>query len=156
MAISQKAEIDSILTKKLNVEWIVKLKKINTSIDKIEAIKKKIFEDRVYNVDNNSCFNVVDYNSPYYRKEQFLYECKIAFWLKIKKNYYFLDLLSNSKSLKILNQITNTDYIKSIEILDGEKGENSVFAGFESRICGMAVIINSDSKKLKRKIRNVL
>jgi hypothetical protein len=153
--LSQETKTDSILTKKQNVEWLLEFKKIKSTKDKLEAIKKKVFEDRVYNVSEKSCFNLVDYDSPYYREKQLLYECKIAFALKIRKGYYLLDLLNNSKSLEILNQVA-ADYIENIEVLDGKTGEALAFAYFGSSSCGMAIIINSDSRKLKRKIKNVL
>jgi hypothetical protein len=149
--LSQETKTDSILTKKQNVEWMLEFKKINSTKDKIEAIKKKVFEDRVYNVNEKSCFNLVDYDSPYYRKEQLLYECKITFVLKIKEEYYSLDIINNSNTFKILNEV-KVDYISKIEIIEGKLAH----AYFGSYNCGIGIIINSESKKLNRKIKNVL
>ena len=149
--LSQETKTDSILTKKQNVEWMLEFKKMNSTKEKIEAIKKKVFEDRVYNVYEKSCINLVDYNSPYYRKEQLLYECKITFVLKIKKEYYSLDIVNNPNTFKILNQV-KVDYISKIEIIEGEIAH----AYFGSYNCGIGIIINSESKKLNRKIKNAL
>jgi hypothetical protein len=149
--LSQETKTDLILTKKQNVEWLMEFKKINSIKDKIEAIKKKVFEDRVYNVNEKSCFNLVDYDSPYNRKEQLLYECKITFVLKIKKEYYSLDIVNNPNTFKILNEV-KVDYLSKIEIIEGELA----YAYFGSYNCGIGIIINSESKKLNRKIKNVL
>jgi hypothetical protein len=152
---SQEIEAKQILTEQENVEWIIEFEKINSKNDRLKTIKKKVFNDRIFNINKRSCFNLVDYDSPYYRKEQFLYECKITFVLTVRKEVYLLDLLENSNSLKILNEVTPS-HINNIEILHGGKERMLAHAYFGSSNCGIAVIINSDSKKLKREIKKML
>lgn len=149
------AEKKPILTEKENAEWISEFKKIDSTENKLRAIKKKVFDDRIFNVAEGNCFNIVNYDSPYYREEQLLYECKIAFALKIGEVFYFLDIVQNPKTFKILSQV-KTKYIADIKVLDGDFGSALALAYFGSSNCGMAVIIKSKSKKLKRNIKNAL
>lgn len=135
------------LTEKNNKEWLEGFK-IKISIDEqLRLIKQKVFDDRVFNISDKSCLKIVNTRSPYYRKEHFFYECKITFALKLKDSYYLLDIVNNPDTFKILKEVS-TNNIKNIEILDGK----IALAYFGSGNCGVAILINSDSNKLKRKI----
>ena len=151
LTFSQEAEKKTILTEKQNIEWVNEFKLLETNAEKLNAIKKKVFIDRVYNVFEKSCFVIVDRSSPYYKKEQILYECKITFALKIKEKYYLFDIINNPDTFKILNEV-ESGYIDNIEVFEGEMA----YVYFGYRNCGKAIVINTDSKKLKRKIKNVL
>ncbi|TYB71532.1 hypothetical protein ES676_12775 [Bizionia saleffrena] len=137
--LSQQIKTDSLLTEKLNAEWILKFKSINSKKLKLEFIKEKIYYDSKFNARIGTCFVEIDRNHEDYRGEDYYYECKVLFLLKLDKKHYILgvNILDQIKQ----NNLNDITIIKSDINLPG--------------ICGN-ITIEINDKKLKRKIKNVL
>lgn len=135
--LSQEIKTDSLLTKKLNTEWILKLKSMNSKKMKLEFIKEKIYFDSKFNARKGTCFIEIDKNQKEYK--DYYYECKILFLLKLGKNHYIL-------GINVLNQIKQNN-LNDIAII--ERDINL------PEICGN-IIIEINDKKLKRKIEKVM
>ncbi len=146
--LSQEIKTNSLLTEKQNAEWMLKFKNINSKKTKLESIKKKIYFDMKFNGKIGTCFVVVDKNYEYYKGEDYYYECKVLFLLKLGKKHYLLDIIHNPNTFNILNQIKSNN-INDFEIIENENDINSL--GF----CGN-ITIEINDKKLKRKIKNML
>ncbi|WP_405207145.1 hypothetical protein [Aquimarina sp. LLG6339-5] len=149
---SQEIKTDSLLTEKQNAEWIAEFEKLDSKSKQIAEIKKKIFSDTIYKRQQNSCRIVIkNQETVQEAMEKANCECKIVFVLGFKKSVYLLDPNEYQKTNKILELTTNND-INKITVLKGITA--SVLYGTNGR-CGV-VVMYSDSRKFKRKIKNVL
>jgi len=147
-ALSQESKTDSILTEKQNVEWFAEFEKLSLKTDQVSVIKKKIFADTIYKRQNSN-IRIINQNKK--ALEKTICECKIVFVLYFKKDGYILDPIEYPKTNKILELVTEQN-IDEITILKGENG--SALYGTKAR-CGV-VLMHSNSRKFKRKIKNVL
>lgn len=152
---SQEAQQKLILTSKQNFEWVDNYKLLITNAERLDFIKKKVFYDRIYNCIKKSCICFFDASSLSYRGKTQFYECKIAFILKVKEEYYKLDIDENYNTYKILKEV-KSKYINSIEVVGSEEDKSLGAAYFGVANCGVGMIIKSDSKKLHRKIKRLL
>ena len=153
---SQKMETDSLLTKKQNVEWITKFEKLNSKSEQIAEIKKKIYTDSIYIIQNGYnriCCRIIIKNQETIQEamEKANCECKIIFVLTLKKDGYLLDPIEYPKTNRIL-ELVDEKNIDKINIL---KGINALVLYGANARCGV-VIMSSESRKFKRRIKNVL
>lgn len=130
---------DSLLTKKLNTEWILKLKSMNSKKMKLEFIKEKIYFDSKFNARIGTCFIEIDKNQEEYKGQDYYYECKILFLLKLGKKHYIL-------GINILNQIKQNN-LNDIAIIERDINLPEICSN---------IIIEINDEKLKRKIEKVL
>ena len=137
--LSQEIKTDSLLTKKLNAEWILKFKSINSKKLKLESIKEKIYFDNKFNARRGTCFVEIDGNDEDYEDKKYYYECKVLFLLKLENKHYIL-------GVHILNQIKENN-LDGITIIESDINL--------PKICGN-ITIEINNKKLKRKIKKVL
>ncbi|NQY28982.1 MAG: hypothetical protein HRT69_05865 [Flavobacteriaceae bacterium] len=146
--VSQEVKIDSNLSEKQNAEWFMKFEKLSLKSEQITTIKKKIFADTIY-VRQNSKIRIIIKNQKKLKKIDC--ECKIVFVLYFKKGGHLLDPIEHPKTNEILKLITEKN-IDNIRILEGYDG--TALYGSKGK-CGV-VLMHSNSRKLKRKIKNVL
>lgn len=137
--LAQEIKTVSLLTEKQNAEWILKFKSFNSNELKLEFIKEKIQFDSKFNARIGTCVIEKDRNHKDYKGEDYYYECKVLFLLKLDKKHYTL-------GIDVLNQIKQND-LNDITIIESDMN----LLGF----CGN-VTIEINDKKLKRKIKNVL
>ncbi|MEW7292852.1 hypothetical protein [Aquimarina sp. 2304DJ70-9] len=149
---SQETTTDLILTEKQNTEWIASFEKLSSKSDQIAQIKKKIFADTIYKRQKSYCRIVIKNQETIQdAMEKANCECKIVFVLGLKKNAYLLDPTEYPKTNRILELVTD----KNVDKVTVLKGTNaSALYGTNGR-CGV-VIMYSDSRKFKRKVKNVL
>lgn len=154
---SQETETDSLLTEEQNAEWIAEFEKLTSESNQIAEIKKKIVNDSIFYISNinihNWGFKKVERKSLGSGKK--IYEsnceCKIIFKLVVNSAEYLLDYSEFKHTNKIINLIKETN-IDKITIWQKDKA----LALFGQRAkCG-AVVLYSDNRILKRKIKNVL
>ena len=155
-AFSQETKTNSILTEKHNAEWISEFEKINSKSEQIAEIKKKIFLDSIYIRQNGynriGCRIIIQDGESFKESlEKADCECKIVFVLGFKKVAYLLDPIEYPKTSKRLELVTDKN-IDKITVLKGEVA--TAMYGTNGR-CGV-VVMHSDSRKFKRKIKNVL
>lgn len=149
----QNPKIDSLMSKKSNLNWINTLKEVKTKDEKLTIIIEKIKKDSIISqpdiiekivINVNEGENI---NDAINKKTK----CKIVFVLIQGKVGHLLDLNqypNYSAALKYLTEET----IDSIEILKDEKAI-SLYGSLA--ICG-AVIMKSNNRKLKKLIRKSL
>lgn len=153
---SQEIIQDSVLTLKQNAKWIKDFEKLNSKSKQIDEIKKKIFTDSIYIRQNGNIkigCDVIIENEETIREamEKANCECKIIFILSFKKASYLLDPIEYPKTNRILKLVEEYN-IDEINVLKGI--DALVLYGITAR-CGV-VIMSSDSRKFKRRIKNVL
>lgn len=152
---SQEMQVDSLLTAKQNTQWIAQFEKLTTKSKQIAEIKKKIYDDSIYirqNGYNRIGCRIIIKNKESIQEalEKANCECKIVFVLAIRKDGYLLDPIEYPKTNKIL-ELMSEENIHRVNIL---KGINAIaLYGTDAR-CGV-VVISSDSRKFKRKVKNV-
>jgi hypothetical protein len=153
---SQEIKTDSLLTEKQNTQWIAEFEKLTSKSEQIAEIKKKIYADSIYirqNGYNRIGCRIIIKNKESIQEaiEKANCECKIVFVLALKKDGYLLDPIEYPKTNEILELILEGN-IDRINILKGINA--AVLYGTDAR-CGV-VIMSSDSRKFKRKVKNVL
>ncbi len=153
---SQEIKSDAILTEKQNAEWITEFEKLSSKNEQIAEIKKKIYSDSIYirkNGYNRIGCRIIIQNVESFKKslEKSDCECKVVFVLGFKKEAYLLDPIEYPKTNKRLELITNKN-IDKITVLKGNVA--SALYGTNGS-CGV-VVMYSDNRKFKRKIKNVL
>jgi len=150
--LSQETKTDLILTKKQNAEWILKFEKLNSKSDQIAEIKKKIFADTICKQQKSYCGIVVKSLEMIQETlERSNCECKILFILNLKKSAYLLNPKKIHKTNRILELVIDKN-IDKVTVLKGVSA--SALYGSNGR-CGV-ITIHSDSRKLKRQVKNVL
>jgi hypothetical protein len=143
---------DSILTENQNIEWISKFEKLNSKPEQIIEAKKKILADTIYKRPTTSCRIIIQsQESIEEARAKENCECKIVFVLGFKKSAYLLEPIEYPKTNRILELVTEKN-IDKITVLKGDIA--SALYGTNGR-CGV-VVMYSDSRKFKRKIKNVL
>jgi len=153
---SQEIKTDLLLTEKQNADWITEFEKLESESEKIAEIKKKIYADSIYirqNGYNRIGCRILIRDGETFKKslEKANCECKIVFVLGLKKSAYLLEPIEYPKTNKILELITEKN-IDKITVLKGDIA--SALYGTNGR-CGVLVMY-SDSRKFKRKVKNVL
>ncbi len=153
---SQEIKTDSLLTEKQNAEWIAEFEKLDSKSTQIAEIKKKIYADSIYIRQNGynriGCRILIRDGETFKESlEKANCECKIVFVLGFKKSAYLLEPIEYSKTNRILELVTEKN-IDKITVLKGDIA--SALYGTNGR-CGV-VVMYSDSRKFKRKIKNVL
>ena len=149
---AQEIKTDSILTEKQNAEWISEFEKLDYKSEKIAEIKKKIFADTIYKRQKNYCRIVIKNQETIQEAMEIANcECKIVFVLGFKKIAYSLDPNEYPKTHTVLELVTDEN-IDKITVLKGDIA--SALYGTNGR-CGV-VVMYSESRKFKRKIKNVL
>lgn len=151
-SLSQEVKTDSILTENQNIEWISKFEKLSSKPEQIIEIKKKILADTIYKRPTTSCRIIIQsQESIEEARAKANCECKIVFVLGFKKNAYWLDPIEYPKTNNILELVTEKN-IEKITVLKGNIA--STLYGTYGR-CGV-IVMNSDSKKLKREVKKLL
>jgi hypothetical protein len=153
---SQEKETDSLLTEKQNAEWIAEFEKLDSKFEQLSQIKKKIESDSIYYVGNvhfhTSGNERVEHQTIGSGKK--IYEsnceCKIMFKLIVKSDEYILDFSEFEHTDNILNLI-NESNVDKITVWKNDMA--SVLFGQRAK-CG-GIILYSDNRKLKKKIKNV-
>lgn len=145
--------MDSLVSKRNNLEWINELKQINSKEEKIIKIIEKIKSDSIVSKPDISERIVIKVDegedvSDAIKKGT---KCKIIFALTQKNSTRLLDLNQYPKNSIILNYF-NSISIDSIEIIEGDKAV-SVFGS--SATCGV-VVLKSKNRDLKRLIKKSL
>ncbi|RAR48635.1 hypothetical protein [Flavobacterium lacus] len=145
--------IDSLVSKRNNLEWINELKQINSKEEKIKKIIEKIKSDSIVSKPDIPEIIVIKVDkgedlSDAIRKRT---KCKIIFVLTQKNSIRLLDLNQYPKNTIIINYF-NSISIDSIEIIEGDKAL-SLFG--TSATCGV-VVLKSNNGKLKRAIKKSL
>lgn len=153
---SQEIKIDSILTEKQNAEWIEQFDKLDSKSEQIAEIKKKIYTDSLFttkNAQNRKKRKIIIKELDNFEEAsgKASCECKIIFVLYFEKGSHFLDPIEFPKTNEILELITE----KSIDIISIIKGYNGTALYGSLGKCGV-VLMNSNNRKLKRKLKNVL
>lgn len=149
---SQEIKTDSLLTEKQNTEWISEFEKLDSKSEQLIQIKKKIFADTIYKKQQTYCRIVIkDQETIQNAMKKTNCECKIVFVLGFKREAYLLDPIEFPKTNKRLKLVTDRN-IDKITVLKGDVA--STLYGTNGR-CGV-VVMYSDSRKFKRKIKNVL
>ena len=153
---SQEIKIDSILTEKQNAEWIEQFDKLDSKSEQIAEIKKKIYTDSLFttkNAQNRKKRKIIIKELDNFEEAsgKASCECKVIFVLYFEKGSHFLDPIEFPKTNEILELITE----KSIDIINIIKGYNGT-ALYGSVGKGGVGLMNSNNRKLKRKIKNVL
>lgn len=121
--------------------WMTHFRTLNSEVDKINAIKKQIYNDTLFYDTTKRIF----LDNP---RDPTRHRCKVGFYLKYLDKYIVkVDLQENPKLTKLMNNI-NLKNIESIKIL--EFNEASLYFGEES-ICG--VICIAINKKLYKKVK---
>jgi len=154
---SQEIKTDSLLTEKQNAEWITEFEKLDSKSEQIAGIKKKIESDSIYYVGNthfhNSGNERVEHQT--FGSGKKIYEsnceCKIMFKLIVKSDEYLLDYSEFEHTDKILNLINDSN----IEKITVYKNDFAPILFGQRAKCG-GIILYSDNRKLKKKIKNVL
>ncbi|MFD0991031.1 hypothetical protein ACFQ1R_13060 [Mariniflexile jejuense] len=154
---SQEIKIDSLLTEKQNAEWIAEFEKLESKSEQIAELKKKIESDSIYYVGNthfhNSGNERVEHQN--FGSGKKIYEsnceCKIMYQLMVKSDKYLLDYSEFEHTDKILNLINNSN----IEKITVYKNDLAPILFGQRAKCG-GIILYSDNRKLKKKIKNVL
>lgn len=152
---AQETKFDKVLTEKRNIEWITKFEKLNSKNDQIAEIKKKIYADSMYirqNGYNRIGCKIIIQNEESFQKslEKPYCECKIVFVLGFKKETYVLDPIEAPKTNERLKLVTDKN-IDRIIVLKNDVA--SIMYGVKGR-CGV-IVMYSDSRKFKRKIKNI-
>ena len=153
---SQEIKTDSLLTEKQNAEWITEFEKLDSKSKQITEIKKKILSDSIYSKKNGhyriGCRIIVKNGETIESaRKRANCECKILFVLNFKRTGYLLDVSEYPKTVKRLDLI-NSKNINKIKVIKGIAA--STLYGIDGR-CGVVVLF-SDDRKFKRKIKNVL
>ena len=153
---SQEIKTDLLLTEKQNADWITEFEKLESESEKIAEIKKKIYADSIYIRQNGynriGCRILIRDGETFKESlEKANCECKIVFVLGFKKSAYLLEPIEYPKTNKILELVTEKN-IDKITVLKGDIA--SALYGTNGR-CGVLVMY-SDSRKFKRKVKNVL
>mgnify|MGYP003120219503 FL=1 len=153
---SQEIKTDSLLTEKQNANWISEFEKLDSKPEQIAEIKKKINTDSIYIRQNGynriGCRIIIRKQETIQEAmEKTNCECKIVFVLALKKDGYLLDLIEYPKTNRILELISE----KNIDRISILKGNNAIALYGTNARCGV-VVMSSDSRKFKRKIKNVL
>ena len=153
---SQEIKIDSLLTEKQNAEWIEEFDKLNSKTEQIAEIKKKIYTDSLFTTKNaqnrkRSRIIIKELETLEEASGKASCECKIKFVLYFEEGSHFLDPIQFPKTNEILELITE----KNIDIITIIKGYSGTALYGSQGKCGV-VLINSNNRKLKRKIKNVL
>ncbi|MCC1485578.1 hypothetical protein [Winogradskyella immobilis] len=154
---SQEIKTDSLLTEKQNAEWIAEFEKLESKSEQIAELKKKIESDSIYYIGNthfhNSGNERVEHQTFGAGKK--IYEsncvCKIMFKLIVKSDEYLLDYSEFEHTYEILNLINNSN----IEKITVYKNDLAPILFGQRAKCG-GIILYSDNRKLKKKIKNVL
>ncbi|WP_299126013.1 hypothetical protein [uncultured Winogradskyella sp.] len=150
---SQEKKADSILTESQNANWITKFEKINSKSSQITAIKEKVLSDTIYNKKKIPCEVYVkegETASEAIKKSDC--QCKILFFLSVREDSYILDPILFTKTNQILELITS----KNIDKMTIIRKENIASALYGSRgRCGV-IIMTSNNRKFKRKLRKSL
>ncbi len=154
---SQEIKTDSLLTEKQNAEWIAEFEKLKSKSEQIAEIKKKIESDSIYYVGNthfhNSGNERVEHQTFGAGKK--IYEsnceCKIMFKLIVKSDEYLLDYSEFEHTNKILSLINKLN----IDKITVYKNDMAPILFGQRAKCG-GIILYSDNRKLKKRIKNVL
>ena len=139
------------LTDFTNARWMEEFNKIESTNEKLTAIKQKIFDDRIYGAPlKRSCLIIGDIAKSNVSKEKRYYECKILFVLKLFNKSILLDAETTETILLASRSITEKN-IDSILSLSGL--QSTALYGSDGR-CGV-VIMSSTSRKLKRRLKEL-
>jgi hypothetical protein len=154
---SQETKTDSLLTETKNIEWIAKFEKLSSKAEQITTIKQKIFADSIFIVHNTTYDRIGNQivvrngNSLKKYPEKIPCDCKILFKLSVRGDFYNLDPIRYLNTVKAV-ALLSEDFIEKITVLKNYTA--SAIYGSNGR-CGV-VILSSNSRKLKRKIRRVI
>ena len=117
----------------------------------IAKIKQKIFADTIFIRKYAYCGTGLPHKQTTKKTEKNYCECKILFVLHVKNKWYVLNPNKYTKTNKIL-QLVNDKNIDKITIYKGVKAE--ALFGRDAH-CGV-IVMQSDNRKLKKQIRQIL
>ena len=148
---SQENGKEKTLTYKDNISWIESFNKVEKLSEKIELVKERIRNDTlIYSPDTCKIKIQITNDSVKTLNETECYY-KIKFILNVRNSAYFLDILKYPRQRNIIEFLKESN-ISEVKTLWGV--EAIKIYGSTARYG--VVILKSDSRDLKKKIKNVL